>query len=77
MTNISINQYKVIGASKRSLILNINDEKIYVTTSAYAYLVNHPNANWDICVLPQHKDRNDGHTIPATYWVTVYKPTRW
>jgi hypothetical protein len=58
----------VVGASKRCLILNIDGERVYCSTTNYAYIINNPNERWEV-VTRSEFERG------ASKWIVVYKPT--
>lgn len=78
----TIKDFKVIGSSRRCLILDINGRETFCSTSNYAYLCQNPDTKWEVIVQPAHEgNRNIGFgqqaqvTYPASFWVQVYKPT--
>lgn len=68
-----IQDYPVVGSSKRALILDIDGQRVFCSTSNYAYLCMDPGAQWTVVTKAGHAD-NDGRWFEATQWVAVYKP---
>lgn len=68
-----IQDYPVIGSSKRALILDIDGQSVFCSTSNYAYLCMHPGERWVIVHKAEHVDK-DGRHFGATQWVAAYKP---
>lgn len=68
-----IQDYPVVGSSKRALILDIDGQRVFCSTSNYAYLCMNPGERWVIANKAEHCDR-DGRWFEATKWVAAYKP---
>ena len=65
--------YEVVGSSKRCLILNIDNHRVFCSTSNYAELCMNTKAHWEVQIRPAHEDHR-GIYFPEQYWVVVYKP---
>ena len=68
-----IQDYPVVGSSKRALILDIDGQRVFCSTSNYAYLYMNPNERWAVVTKEGHVDK-DGRWFEATQWVAAYKP---
>ena len=68
-----IQDYPVVGSSKRALILDIDGQRVFCSTSNYAYLCMNPGERWVIANKAEHYDK-DGRRFEATQWVAAYKP---
>lgn len=68
-----IQDYPVVGSSKRALILDIDGQRVFCSTSNYAYLCMDPGAHWTVITKAEHRDK-DGRRFEATQWVAAYKP---
>lgn len=68
-----IQDYPVVGSSKRALILDIDGQRVFCSTSNYAYLCMNPGERWVIAHKEEHCDR-DGRWFEATKWIAAYKP---
>lgn len=78
----NIKDFKVVGSSRRCLILDIQGRETLCSTSNYAYLCQHPDTKWEVIEQPAHEGSRNigfGHQAqvhyPASLWVQVYKPT--
>lgn len=75
-----ITDFNVVGSSRRCLILDLGDKRVFCSTSNYAYLCQYPNAMWEVDLREGGERRHlvTGEHLGvhnSSYWVKVYKPT--
>lgn len=64
---------KLIGAASRSLIIEINGERVFCSNKNYVKLVNDPDVIYRIVTVPAHKGTRRFQEIefPESRWVEV------
>ena len=65
----------IIGASSRSIILEIDGRKVFCHNSLFHKILNDPSIHWEVAKRPAHTDYRRGIEYPESYWVRAYVPT--